>query len=377
MVFYPDNGNRAARVKDLANNIAYFQASIKESHERMKASDARTLARLDKYAHEKGYPSIDEYNKAAEKLLTKEQRDKYTSIQKKLINGGVPTDTVERINRSVLIITGSVGFSMFIKFLIKNYFITAYKFLAEGISMIVEGAVQGGMRLISAAVATIRGVAVAAEVGVEAGTEAAVAGTEAAFEAGAAAVEATTAAAEGVEATAVEGGLSLFKIGTLATLALTAIIEIGLLIYEGVKGHEHMLKLQGYINDLVPRRFATKKIQMLVEAAVACTDDLNSMFNIETTLQPLVDSGDMPAAAKDKTMKKKLAEFDERWLKEHDKVTEAAVVDSLSSQDKDGGSWTKEDPDINKIREWLKKNPCFDPPSPKAKDLKEKEEGGV
>lgn len=102
------------------------------------------------------------------------------------------------------------------------------------------------MRLISAAVATIRGVAVAAEVGVEAGTEAAVAGTEAAFEAGAAAVEATTAAAEGVEATAVEGGLSLFKIGTLATLALTAIIEIGLLIYEGVKGHEHMLKLQGY-----------------------------------------------------------------------------------------------------------------------------------
>lgn len=75
----------------------------------MKASDARTLARLDKYAHEKGYPSIDEYNKAAEKLLTKEQRDKYTSIQKKLINGGVPTDTVERINRSVLIITGSVG----------------------------------------------------------------------------------------------------------------------------------------------------------------------------------------------------------------------------------------------------------------------------
>lgn len=53
------------------------------------------------------------------------------------------------------------------------------------------------------------------------------------------------------------------------------------------------------------------------------------------------------------------------------------MVDSLSSQDKDGGSWTKEDPDINKIREWLKKNPCFDPPSPKAKDLKEKEEGGV
>lgn len=76
-----------------------------------------------------------------------------------------------------------------------------------------------------------------------------------------------------------------------------------------------MLIERRYINDLVPRRFATKKIQMLVEAAVACTDDLNSMFNIETTLQPLVDSGDMPAAAKDKTMKKKLAEFDERWLK--------------------------------------------------------------
>lgn len=102
------------------------------------------------------------------------------------------------------------------------------------------------MRLISAAVATIRGVAAAAEVGVEAGTEAAVAGTETAVEAGAAAVEAATAAAEGVEAAAVEGGLSLLKIGTLATLALTALIEIGMLIYEGVKGHEHMVELQGY-----------------------------------------------------------------------------------------------------------------------------------
>lgn len=28
---------------------------------------------------------------------------------------------------------------MFIKFLIKRYFINAYKFLAEGISMLVEG----------------------------------------------------------------------------------------------------------------------------------------------------------------------------------------------------------------------------------------------
>lgn len=75
----------------------------------MKTSDARTLTRLEKYAHDKGYPSIEDYNTAAEKLLTKEQRDKLTSISAKLISASVPKDTVERINRSVLIITGSVG----------------------------------------------------------------------------------------------------------------------------------------------------------------------------------------------------------------------------------------------------------------------------
>ncbi|KAH8154681.1 uncharacterized protein LAJ45_01212 [Morchella importuna] len=53
----------------------------------LQPETARPLA-LERYAHDKGHASIDDYNKAAEKLLIKEQRDKYTSIQKKLIFGG-------------------------------------------------------------------------------------------------------------------------------------------------------------------------------------------------------------------------------------------------------------------------------------------------
>ncbi|RPB12430.1 hypothetical protein P167DRAFT_574488 [Morchella conica CCBAS932] len=55
------------------------------------------------------------------------------------------------------------------------------------------------------------------------------------FSSSAAAVEATTAAAEGVEASVVDLGQAVpVQDWALATLALTAIIEIGLLIYEGV-----------------------------------------------------------------------------------------------------------------------------------------------
>jgi hypothetical protein len=54
---------------------------------------------------------------------------------------------------------------------------------------------------------------------------------------------------------------------------------------------------------------------MLVNAAVACTDDLNSIINLETTLQPLVDSKAMAKEIKDSTMKAKMDELDARFLK--------------------------------------------------------------
>ncbi|KAH8154680.1 uncharacterized protein LAJ45_01211 [Morchella importuna] len=103
---------------------------------------------------------------------------------------------------------------------------------------------------------------------------------------------------------------------------------------------------------------------MFVEAAGACTDIFNSLIDLEMTLHLLVDSGALSATVKDAPMKKKLDELD-------------ALAQGVPLGDKDGGSWTKEDPDIKQIRESLGENTAFDPPSPKADDLRKKEEGCV
>ena len=79
-----DNVPRASRVQQLASDIARIQSQIKEEIEDGDLQDKKAIKVLGEIAKKAGYQTLEEYEAAAFKLLTPEEREKMDKMKKEV-----------------------------------------------------------------------------------------------------------------------------------------------------------------------------------------------------------------------------------------------------------------------------------------------------
>jgi hypothetical protein len=79
-----DNVPRANRVQQLAADIARFQTQIKEEIEDGRVQDDKAIIALGEIAKKAGYQTLEEYETAAFKLLTPEERANIDKMKKEV-----------------------------------------------------------------------------------------------------------------------------------------------------------------------------------------------------------------------------------------------------------------------------------------------------
>lgn len=109
--FLIDNANRATRVKDLANNTAFSQFSIKELLDQMVTGNNRAYTTLETLAERAGCTTVKEYCDKAYAVLPEEDRRKYTSIQGKLVTQDDHISKAREISGYITSIAITAGFS--------------------------------------------------------------------------------------------------------------------------------------------------------------------------------------------------------------------------------------------------------------------------
>jgi predicted transcriptional regulator len=81
---HTDNVPRANRVQQLASDIARIQSQIKEEIEDGRIQDEKAIKVLGEIAKKSGYQTLEEYEAAAFKLLTPEEREKMDKMKKEV-----------------------------------------------------------------------------------------------------------------------------------------------------------------------------------------------------------------------------------------------------------------------------------------------------
>lgn len=104
-----DNRFRAARVGDLANNIAEMQMNIKGLANDMSTTNNRAYEMLEALAKRAGYPTVKEYVDQAIGRLSEEDRKKYALIRGEVVDRNDRVTKAQDISGIIVAIAMSAG----------------------------------------------------------------------------------------------------------------------------------------------------------------------------------------------------------------------------------------------------------------------------
>ncbi|KAM7188342.1 hypothetical protein V8F33_010682 [Rhypophila sp. PSN 637] len=341
-VLYSDNVNRIQRVKDLANDIATYQDEIKTQNENQKAKDERAYNTLASIAKSKGFDTPEEYIQHAIDALPAEEQKKYNELRDQMKKAGHTADMVIFVSGAVATLGLATGLALTDKGLavfksIGNW-CCGVRATAQVVALEVDGAAIGSesveafSNIARQSFHEFKGNLADVSFGAEAGADVG------------------SMAAEGVE----EVG-ALLKFGRIASrvlVPLAILATIGGLIYEGIEGHNQMVKCQDYLRyilDLASKRFMVRKLKDHVEASFGFMDEIYALLMFEDMVN---QDEDIPKEKKAEKIAKKVKQTAEKFGKVKVPIDDT-VVGSLKIKDENADSWTKEDPKLNQIQAHL------------------------
>ncbi|TRX89798.1 hypothetical protein FHL15_009231 [Xylaria flabelliformis] len=364
MVLYPDNANRIQRVQDLGNDIAGYQDEIKSQNRKQKESDKKAYATLGAIAKTKGYKSPEEYVDAAMEAMPKAEREKFQKLREKITKTGKNGETILFVT-GVVATLGLVGGAILTETGLKVLssiccWVSGLRASATAVELSMAGATSEAESFADLAEEVLKG---ADE-----------------FSFGEIAVSEGSIAAEGIEevSTLVELG----RVACRAMVVLAVLATIGGLIYDGVEGKKQMDKCQKYevplstwftsslstdfgINveqrtngcklrrltkELCTKRLMVCKMKENVETAFSFMSKVYGVLDFE---ELVCEDEDIPTDKKEKKIQKKIKEVAEAFGKLPAPV-DATVCDSLKTKDENAHSWTKEDPDLKEMQQYMK-----------------------
>ncbi|KIM35087.1 hypothetical protein M413DRAFT_32796 [Hebeloma cylindrosporum] len=325
MSLYPDNTNRANRVRQLCLDISHFQTQMKEDVEDAHASDEAAIKILDIIAHDAGYKTLDEYVAAAATQLSAEDRAAFDKMKTDLENLDEAMNISHRVFRG-LIALGLLthGVRIFaLAFKQTQSILFGIQALVRSIYHAALGAVETAVKLATWGRVTLN----------------------------------FASRAEGIGAEALEG-MKFLKIGGSVLVGIGVLVDAGLLIAEAIQGSRQRDDLRAAIIDLCARRFIVKQMQQKARVLRNFKSDAKSMVKTKTRCDKWIKQGRMTAKEAGEEMQPDMDEIEEKIQTAMSAITSKTIWDSLDTQDNDSKvAWKDEDPNLARILQWITDHP--------------------
>ncbi|PFH45685.1 hypothetical protein AMATHDRAFT_8815 [Amanita thiersii Skay4041] len=318
-MLYPDNKNRANRVTQLSGDITHLQTEIEQNIKDAEAHDKQALEVLDKFAKKKGYNTLDEFLKNAEKQLTDDDRKRYQEMKTHFEKKDARLDLALKSSLGLVgtgVSTSMSGLSTLLKGSLLRVSLQA---IGVGIVQVLTGQFTEGVALLRAA-GNIISTAYKGEL------------------------------VTGKAATALKFLGYAGKVLSVLGLVLDAVI----LIYDAVDGARQRTEFQKAIKELCARRLSTKKIREYVRITLSYSGDARAAIDYAQTLQEdLVDKGEMSQSDADAKVQKKLDALQPKISKEMETITDDSTYKALQEQDTKTSAWTNEDPTLEEMQKMI------------------------
>ncbi|KIM35082.1 hypothetical protein M413DRAFT_32791 [Hebeloma cylindrosporum] len=290
-----DNVPRANRVQQLAADIARIQTQIKEEIDDGRVQDEKAIRILGEIATKAGYQTLEEYETAAFKLLTPEERA-----------------SIDKMKKEVTALDHDMGISH-----------------AVFRGLIVVGVLLSGASATQAAVKLITWGRVTLEV-----------------------LSNTPKFLQETESTlkvAQKGGNVLIAIGVL--------VDAGLLIAEAINGSEQRHELREAIKKLCSHRFIAKQLQQEAHIILGFRTDAHEFLKMKSKYEDWIKAGRETKESADGDLKKMYTLFNDLKTKIN-KLSSQGTWDLLDKQDEDSKiAWKKEDPPLTEILKYINEHP--------------------
>ncbi|KAK6351254.1 hypothetical protein TWF718_004424 [Orbilia javanica] len=359
--FFPDNQNRSDRVNQLINQTSTIQSDMSEIETGMMSEAANALPYLDQIATEAGYPSVEEYVEASQRVLSPAEKLNYASIcshlislDPKFVDGVYISGGVGSIG--VLL---NIGVPKIVNIICKfSTFIHGMKGVLRGLIMIFRGAVEDGMATVKTFATLLRAnyrraLVVGDEVGTDIGT------------------------------TLARNLRWLGRAGKVLQWA-GVMAEVALLIFGGVEGEKEKRQLEAAITETFATRFSVKKIQLLLvqtqtwqsmaaslvttkammtkvfEPQQAANGSATGSTTTNPPLPPLPPNIESTINTEiQNQIDQMINPFDEQMKSCN---TDEVVTSLLATLDANAAepAWTNEDPTIDQVKAWIAAHPMTD-----------------
>ncbi|KAJ6590135.1 hypothetical protein DFH09DRAFT_1140928 [Mycena vulgaris] len=313
-VFYPDNPNRAHRVHGLATNVGDLKSRVKETKDAQLKMNKKIYDMLEEGLQREKKPTMAD---SIKEKLSKSDLEKYLSLQQKFDEHDKALAIVHKVATFVSLTGSIVGLSAIATLSIQ--YSAACTTVSAALVKASEGGAKVAIELIKASGEIIT-----------------------ASRRNATMIEVVDIAAETSKANKIAENIGRVSKGTKILLAVTAILEAGLLIYEAIEGSKRRDMLQKDIRDLCIARFAVKENQMRLDGYNAILVALQATLDFDALVDGLVkDKTIPPEAGEQKKKENREAKF-KKALEEMPNITDTMVFNALASMD--NLAWTKEDP---------------------------------
>ncbi|KIM35075.1 hypothetical protein M413DRAFT_369498 [Hebeloma cylindrosporum] len=127
-----------------------------------------------------------------------------------------------------------------------------------------------------------------------------------------------------------------------------------LLIVDGIQGSHARTMLQHAIVELCCRRFVVKQIQRQAYAILDFKNDVKSIIQMKSLYDELIQEDRAAGEGVATNMKATMDKIKANLKSSMDEITSNNIWELLDKQDASQTSWKNEDPNLEKILEWIR-----------------------
>lgn len=326
MSLFPDNVPRANRVQQLAADISRIQTQIKEEVEDGRVQDDKAIVALGEIAKKAGYQTLEDYETAAFKLLTPEEREKIDKMKKEV------TALDEDMGISHMVFRGLIAVGVLLsgaKISLLGIELASTQMIVYGLQALFRGIYKGLAGATQAAAKL--------------------------FTWGRYTLEALSSTPKFLQVS--EKILNIAKKGGNLFVAIGVLVDAGLLIAEAIKGGQQRGELRVAIKNLCSHRFIAKELQQEAHIILGFKTEAHGILRMKSKYEDWIKSGRETRQGADADMKKMYTLVDDLKAKINT-ISTQGTWDLLNKQDEDSKiAWKNEDPSLSEILTYITEHP--------------------
>lgn len=329
MSLFPDNVPRRDRVQQLAADIARIQNQIKEEIEDGRVEDDKAIKALGDIAKKAGYQSLEEYETAAFKLLTSEERASIDKVKREVTalddDMGISHTVFRGLIAVGVLVSGAKLSHLGIEIASTQILVYGLQALGRAIYHALAGATQMAARLITWSQDAL------------------------AF------LSETPSFLQEIK----EGSdaLKLVKNGGYILIVVGILVDAGLLIADAIRGSKQREELREAIAKLCCHRFIAKQLQQKSHIILGFRSDAHVILKMKSKYDKWIKDGRETKENSDADMKKMFTLVDDLKAKIN-KLSAQGTWDLLDKQDEESKiAWKNEDPALSEIVQYITQHP--------------------